>query len=70
MQDIIMFLIFVTIGIMCDILNRNVREGKVVITAYCLLTVCALAVVISVGSGINVPSPNTALKGAIKLLYR
>lgn len=67
MQDIIMFFVFVIAGIMCDILNQNSHEGKVIITAYCLLTVCALAVVISVGSGVNVPSPNTYLEAALTL---
>ena len=68
MQEIVMFLVFVLAGVMCDILNRNSQEGKVIITAYCLLTVCALVVVISVGSGLDVPSPNTALEAAFDLL--
>ena len=63
-----MFLVFVIAGFLCDILNRNTCEGKVIITAYCLLTVCALAVVISVGSGFAVPSPNTYLEAALTLL--
>ena len=65
MQDIVMFLVFVIAGILCDVLNRNCREGKIVITAYCLLTVCAMAIVISAGSGFDVPSPNAVLKAAL-----
>lgn len=65
MQDILMFGVFLIAGILCDILNRNCREGKIVITAYCLLTVCAMAVVISVGNGIEVPGPDKFLKATL-----
>ena len=70
MQDIVMFLVFVMGGIICDFLNRNSNENRLVITAYCLLTVIALTVVISSGSGFEVPSPNMALETGIKLLGR
>ena len=70
MTDIVMFLVFVLAGIMCDFLGRNGRETRLVITAYCLLTVVALAVVISAGSGIEVPSPNIVLETGMDLLRK
>ncbi len=62
-----MFLIFVLTGVMCDFLSHNTHEGKVIITAYCLLTVCALAVVISAGMGFAVPGPGTFLEATLTL---
>jgi len=62
-----MFGVFVVAGVLCDILNRNCREGKIVITAYCLLTVCAMVVIIAAGSGIHIPGPDKFLSSTLKL---
>ena len=70
MQDIIMFLVFVTVGVMCDMVRLRSREGKVIITAYCLLTVCALVVVISMGSGVDMKSPAHILETALDSLIK
>lgn len=61
-----MFLIFITAGIICDIISLRSLHRKTVILAYCLLTVCGLAVVIMVGTGHAPPSPNDALE---QILY-
>ena len=55
---------------MCDIINRNAKENSAVITAYCLLTVCALAVIISLGFGVDVPNPNTVFEAAYKMIVK
>ncbi len=53
---------------MCDFVNRNAKERFTVITAYSLLTVCALAVVIYLGLGFDVPSPNRVFETAYKMI--
>lgn len=65
MRDTVMFLVFVVVGIMCDVLNRKTREGKVVMIAYCLLTACALTVVIFAGNGFGLNGQGTTAEAAL-----
>ncbi len=70
MSETILFVLFVTACVMCDIINRNAKENAAVVTAYCLLTICALAVVISLGLGVDVPNPNTVFETAYKMIVK
>ncbi len=67
MKNIIMFAIFVFAGIICDIINIQSTRKKPVITAYCLLTVCALAIIIGAGSGHPPPGATDIVE---MILYR
>lgn len=70
MQDTLMFLLFVLAGVMCDLFCSKNREGIPVITAYCLLALCGIAVVISIGVGIDVPSPGRALEASLEFIKK
>lgn len=68
MIDIAIFAVFILAVILCDIKTIKTRENKGVITTYCLLTAFALAIVISKGVGIDVPSPAKALEASLKII--
>ena len=68
MIDIVIFLVFALAVVLCDIKTVKTREKGAAITTYCLLTAFALAVVISKGVGIDVPSPAKALEASLKII--
>ena len=70
MNETVLFVLFAAACIMCDIVNRSTKERMTVVAAYCLLTVCALAVVVSIGLGFDVPSPNKVFETAYKMMGR
>ncbi|MDP4118593.1 MAG: hypothetical protein Q8873_05320 [Bacillota bacterium] len=70
MPEIIMFTLFVIAAVLCDFISKNVNERAPTVWAYCLMTVCALAVVYTVNMGMKFPSINDTMESAYRLIKK